>query len=188
MKQATLSPLLLAGALCASNAFAQEAAAPPAEAEKTTEAAPATDAASADAAAAPAAQAETAAPVVQATASALSPAVQTVVGAPAAGKARVVFFRPSKFAGGAVKFKVREGETELGQLASGRWFVRDMEPGEHAFTVHSEAKDVTNAELEAGQTYFFNGSISMGVMVGHPNLSPSDAAAFEAALKKMKQI
>jgi len=114
--------------------------------------------------------------------------VAAAVGAPEAGKARVVFFRPSKFAGGAVKFKVREGEAELGQLSSGRYFVKDLEPGAHVFTVHSEAKDVTNVELEAGQTYFFAGSISMGVMVGHPNLSPSDAAAFEAALKKMKQI
>ena len=210
MKQSTLSPLLLAGALFAGTAFAQDAAPPAAETEaaKAVEATPeaaaapaneATDAAAAPAAeaapatdAAPAAEAAPAADAAPAPATSISGSmsatVAAAVGAPTAGKARVVFFRPSKFTGGAVKFKVREGEAELGQLANGRWFVRDIEPGEHAFTVHSEAKDVTNVELEAGETYFFAGSISMGMMVGRPNLAPSDAAAFEAVMKKMKQI
>jgi hypothetical protein len=185
MKHAHLSPLLLAGALFAGNAFAQEAAPPAADAPQATESTPA-PAADASDAAAPAADA---APAVQASASGtLSAPVAAAVGTPEPGKALVVFFRPSKFTGGAVKFKVREGEAELGQLASGRYFVLQVEPGAHQYTVHSEAKDVTNVELEAGETYFFAGSISMGVMVGRPNLAPSDAAAFEGALKKMKKL
>ena len=202
MKSTTLSPLLLAGVLLASPAFAQEAAPPAAEASEAAEApaAEATAEATVEAtaeAAAPAADAQVEAapaaavdaPVTEATSSgAFTPAVQAAIGAPEAGKAQVVFFRPSKFTGGAIKFKVREGEAELGQLGSGRYFVRNIVPGAHAFTVHSEAKDVTTVELEAGETYFIAGSISMGVMVGRPNLAPSDATAFEAALKKMKKL
>jgi hypothetical protein len=34
--------------------------------------------------------------------------------------------------------------------------------------------------------YYVSGSLSMGVMVGRPNLTPSDAAAFEAVRAKLK--
>ena len=195
MNHARLSSLLVASALFAGHALAQEAmppAAEPAPAAETTDATEATEAAPAAAPAtdaAPAATADAAAPSVQATASGpFSAGVQAAIGAPEPGKAQVVFFRPSKFAGGAVKVQVREGETEYGKLSSGRYFVVNLEPGQHSFTVHSENKDVTTVELEAGETYFFEGSISMGVMVGHANLGPSDATKFEAALKKMKRI
>jgi hypothetical protein len=211
MKKTHLSSLLLAGALFAGQAYAQDAtpaadaaAAPAATASPAADAAPAADPAPAtDAApvAAPAADAATteapaaeaapadAAPVTQATASGpFSPAVQAAIGAPKDGKAQVVFYRASKFTGGAIKFKVREGETEYGQLSSGRFFVRNIAPGTHSFTVHTENKDVTTAELEAGETYFFEGSISMGLMVGKANLAPSNAAGFETALKKLKKI
>ena len=98
----------------------------------------------------------------------------------------VVFFRESKFAGAAVSFKVREGETELGKLSSGTYFVAKLAPGPHEFTVHSEAKDVLNLEVEAGETYYLQGSISMGFMVGRPNLAPSDEATFNSMKAKLK--
>ena len=112
--------------------------------------------------------------------------VLNIVGKPEAGKALVVFFRANKFAGSAVSFKVREGEVELGKLKSGTYILAQVEPGKHTYTVHSEAKDVTNIEVEAGETYFVSGSISMGFMVGRPNLTPSDALKFQAEMKKMK--
>lgn len=101
-------------------------------------------------------------------------------------KGSVVFFRESKFAGAAVSFKVREGETELGKLSSGNYFVAQLPPGAHEFTVHSEAKDVLHLEVEAGQTYYIQGSISMGFMVGRPNLAPSDEATFNSMKAKLK--
>lgn len=110
----------------------------------------------------------------------------SLVGTPAEGKGQVVFFRPSKFMGAAIGFIVREGQTELGKLRSGNYFVAPVEPGTHEYTVHSEAKDVLTLEVEAGETYYVQGSISMGVMAGRPNLSPSDQAAFEAIASKLK--
>lgn len=102
------------------------------------------------------------------------------------GKGRIVFFRPSKFTGAAIGFKVREGETELGKLRNGRYFVADVEPGTHEYTVHSEAKDVLTMEVEAGETYYVQGTITMGFMAGRPNLSPSDEATFEGMADKLK--
>ena len=182
--------VLLAAALSVPTAFAQEAApAPATEAGPATELAPAPEAAPADvsAAADAVAPATAAAPAASAAPNiALSEKVAAVIGAPPEGKAHVVFFRPSKFMGAAIGFKVRENEVELGKLRNGNYFVLAVEPGEHAYVVHSEAKDVTRIEAEAGETYFLSGSISMGVMAGRPNLSPADAAGFEAALPKLK--
>lgn len=125
--------------------------------------------------------AETAAP-------ADAPAAPTsgLVGAPADGMGQVVFFREKKFAGAAVKYKVREGETELGKLGSGTYFIASVAPGTHQYTVHSEAKDVLTLEVEAGETYYVLGSVTMGFMAGRPNLSPSDEAAFNGMAKDLK--
>jgi hypothetical protein len=166
MTPKTLFPALaLASLLCATPAFAQEAAAA-AQPEPSPVAAPAAE---------------------MAPTSALSEKVAAAIGAPPEGKAHVVFFRPSKFVGAAIGFKVRENEVELGKLKNGSYFVLVVEPGQHTYVVHSEAKDVTRIEAEAGETYFLAGSVTMGVMAGHPNLSPADAAAFEAVLAKLKK-
>ena len=96
------------------------------------------------------------------------------------------FLEWAKFTGAAVKYKVREGETELGKLGSGTYFVASVAPGTHQYTVHSEAKDVLTLEVEAGETYYVQGSITMGFMAGRPNLSPSDEAAFNAMADDLK--
>jgi hypothetical protein len=123
---------------------------------------------------------------------AAAPATQAPISPPASAaapggdKGTVVFFREKKFAGAAVSFKVREGEQELGKLSSGTYFMASVPTGPHAFTVHSEAKDVLNLEVEPGETYYVQGSISMGLMVGRPNLAPSSEATFNAMKEKLK--
>ncbi|MBW8823277.1 MAG: DUF2846 domain-containing protein [Xanthomonadales bacterium] len=112
-------------------------------------------------------------------------APEGLVGPAPADKAQVVFFRPSKFAGGAIGFKVREGEQELGKLRSGNYFIAQVTPGKHTYTVHSEAKDDLNMEVDAGETYYVQGTISMGFMVGHPHLAPSDKATFDGMSSKL---
>lgn len=155
---------LFALALCfGMNASAQDAAAP--EAEPAAEAAPA---------------AET------------TPAVDAAPAAEAAPAAtgRIIFFRPKKFAGGAVKFKVREGEDVLGKLGSGTFFAVDVPAGTHSYYAKSEGKDDTLVmEVEPGETYYVMGSIAMGMFAGQGNLAPSDQAAFdEANKKKLKDL
>lgn len=150
-----------------------------AEAKSETGAAPAVEAAAA----------ATASPSATATASASAkPAAANsgLIAAPPAGKGQIVFFRPAKFVGGAVGYKVREGAVELGKLRSGKYFVVAVEPGAHEYTVHSEAKDILNMEVEAGETYYVKGTITIGVLAGRPNLSPSTVAEFEAIASKLK--
>lgn len=100
---------------------------------------------------------------------------------------RIVFFRPKKFAGGAISFKVREGDAVLGKLSNGSFFIAEVPAGEHLYHARSEGKDDTLAiEVEPGETYYVSGSISMGFLAGQGNLSPSDQAAFDAANAKKK--
>ena len=108
--------------------------------------------------------------------------------APDPSKGTIVFFREKKFAGAAVRYKVREGEVELGRLGSGTYFTVQATPGTHQYTVHSEAKDVLTLEVDPGEIYYVIGSITMGALAGHPNLSPSDVATFEAMKPKMKDV
>ena len=106
---------------------------------------------------------------------------------PPEGKGQIVFFREKKFAGAGIRYKVREGETELGKLSSGSYFVVPVEPGAHQYVVHSEAKDVLNIEVEPGETYYVIGTVTMGFVAGHPNLSPSDQATFDGMFDKLKR-
>ena len=43
-------------------------------------------------------------------------------------------------------------------------------------------------DADPGETYYVQGSVGMGLMVGRPNLAPSDQAAFEAVKAKLKEV
>ena len=77
--------------------------------------------------------------------------------------------------------------THTRKLGSGSYFVVPVEPGAHQYVVHSEAKDVLNIEVEPGETYYVIGTVTMGFMAGHPNLSPSDQATFDGMFDKLKR-
>jgi len=166
----TLKPLILCLAMLApAGAFAQQATPAP---EATTEQPAAADTVQEQAAATEE--------------SASNAPANGAIGAPPEGKGQIVFFRDKKFTGAAIRYKVREGATELGKLSNGSYFVHVAEPGAHEYTVHSEAKDILNLEVEAGETYYVVGGITMGILAGRPNLSPSDQAAFDGMKAKLK--
>lgn len=165
----TITRSLLCAILLSSSALAQEPAPTGTPAEPPVDAAP---------------QAEPAAAAQEAAAAEGGQA--NGIANPPEGKGQIVFFRDKKFTGGAISYIVREGEEELGKLSNGSYFVHVAEPGAHAYTVHSEAKDVMNLEVEAGETYYVVGSVSMGILAGRPNLSPADQAAFDALSDKIK--
>jgi hypothetical protein len=98
----------------------------------------------------------------------------------------VVFFREKKFAGSAVRYKVRENGVEVCKLKSGTFCSIQVPVGKHEYVVHSEAKDVLTLEVESGETYYVIGAISMGFLAGRPNLSPSDKGKFEGMKAKLK--
>jgi hypothetical protein len=137
----------------------------------------------------PAAPAAAAAPAVApaATPTTADATANGLIAPPPPGKGQIVFFREKKFTGAAIRFKVREGDAELGKLSNGVYFVVPVDPGTHTYTVHTEAKDNLTLEVEPGETYFVKASISMGFLAGHPNLSPSDETSFVALANRLER-
>ena len=155
----------------ASLAQAQETTSPP----TTEQAAPAPSDPSASA---PAAATESAV---------VAPAAPTLpasISAPPDGKGQVVFFRPNRFVGAALSFTVRESEQDLGRLPNARYFVHVAEPGIHEYEIGRN--DTMRMEIEPGETYYAIQSTQMGIIAGRAVLSPSDQAAFEEALPRMR--
>ena len=111
--------------------------------------------------------------------------------APPPDKGQVVFYRPGG-AGGLVGCMVREGEgadeTHLSKLTGNRYFTRLVDPGVHHYWAKSEATDRLTLEVEPGETYFVKCKISMGLVVGRPNLSPSELAEFNKYSKHLKPM
>jgi hypothetical protein len=109
--------------------------------------------------------------------------------APPAGKGQIIFYRPGGM-GSMVGCMVREGEgateTHISKLTGNRYFIHYADPGVQKYWVKSEATDRLNLEIEPGETYFVKCKISMGIMVGRPNISPSDLAEFEKYKAKLK--
>lgn len=179
---------LMAFSMSGSSAFAQAAmATPPAEPAPAT-APPAAEAPPAP----PAAEPAPTPPTEAAPAPAPEPPAQPVVAfpgpnpimAPPEGKGQVVFFRQAKLTGAALSFSIREGDTGIGKLQNGSYFVHVVDPGPREFNIQSEVTDTLRLEIEPGETYFVVQSITMGIMIGRPILTPSDAQTFQN--KKMK--
>jgi hypothetical protein len=146
----------------AQDTTAQPTEAPAAEAAPVTEAAPAPEAAPA---------------VVEAPAATPSETTSAITGPPPAGKGLVVFFRPSRFTGGAITFTAREGETEIGRLGNDRYFTLAADPGIHEYNIRGG--ETIRIEVEEGETYYLQLNIAMGMMSGRGVLAPSDKATFE---------
>jgi hypothetical protein len=104
---------------------------------------------------------------------------------PPAGMGQVVFYRPSGM-GALVSCRVNEGDKVVNKLPPGKFFVQQTTPGVHEYSVHSEAKDVVRVNVEDGETTYVRCNISMGFMVGRPNLSTQDRADFDKRGKKLK--
>lgn len=109
-----------------------------------------------------------------------------VIPAPPEGKGQVVFYRTGGFVGAAIACNVRENDVLVGKLSGGKYFVHVAEPGKHAFTAKSEAKDTLNMEVESDETYYVRCKIGAGFMAGRPNLSPVQKADFDKKSAKLK--
>jgi hypothetical protein len=110
------------------------------------------------------------------------------ISAPAKGQGQVVFFRQKSLLGAGQWFNVREDGKALGKLTNGAWFVQSEPPGQHTFTAKTEPefKDRLTLKVDAGETYFVEGMLSHGVVIGVADLTPSDRAAFNDAAKELK--
>jgi hypothetical protein len=106
--------------------------------------------------------------------------------APPTGKGQVVFYRKPLFSLVPFNWIVRDGKTEVCLMEAGTYCVANVEPGTHTYEVHSEAKNDLTLEIDAGETYYVIGGISMGIIVNHPTISPAQKAQFDALSARLK--
>ena len=111
----------------------------------------------------------------------------TPVPPPPPGMGQVVFFRQKSLADAAFWFNVREHGQALGKLTNGAWFAVPLAPGEHSFTAVSEPefKDTLTLKVDPGETYYVEGLMTHGVVIGVADLTPSDKARFDALSGQM---
>jgi len=107
---------------------------------------------------------------------------------PPPGKGEVVFFRPNEYVGWAVWFNNRENGKALGKLTNGVYFVTVADPGPHTYTAATENKDMLKLEVDPGEIYYVEGTVTMGVFVGEADISPSDQDEFVKAAHKLKEV
>jgi hypothetical protein len=105
---------------------------------------------------------------------------------PPAGKGQVVFYRKPLFSLVPFNWIAREGTTEICEMVAGTYCVATVDPGTHTYEVHSEVKNDLTLEVDAGETYYVIGGISMGLIVNHPNISPTQKEDFDAISAKLK--
>lgn len=104
------------------------------------------------------------------------------------GKGRIIFWRSGTYVGSGMGCGVNIGTERISALGAGKYFVLDLAPGAYEFNAKSEAKDVLNTEVEAGETSVVKCTIRMGVMVGRPNLSPSSAEEYAEKRDGLKYV
>jgi hypothetical protein len=107
---------------------------------------------------------------------------------PPAGEGQVVFFRAKSVLGAGQWFNVREDGKALGKLANGAYFAQITAPGIHKYTAATEPelKDRLKLEIAPRETYFVEGTLTKGVVIGTADLTPSDRAAFDKVSKDLK--
>lgn len=107
---------------------------------------------------------------------------------PPQGEGQIIFWRSGTMVGGAMGCGVNIGKDRISALGAGHYFVLNTAPGAYEFNAKSEAKDVLNLEVDAGETYVVKCSIRMGFMAGRPNLAPSTIEEFNAKKKDLKYV
>lgn len=116
-----------------------------------------------------------------------APAVAVELPKPAAGKGMVVFYRPSSM-GFAIKCTVRENGAMVSRVGAKRYHAIEVEPGLHNFTAKTEKTDTVAVQVEPDEVSYVKCGISMGVMVGRPNLSPGTDVEFKDVAAKLKPM
>ena len=110
------------------------------------------------------------------------------IGPPPPGEGQVVFFRRKSITGLGQWFNVRENGHPLGKLSNGAYFVQVTDPGIHTYTAKTEpeVKDHLTLEVDPGESYFVEGTLTKGVVLGEADLTPSSREAFAHAFAGLK--
>ena len=105
-------------------------------------------------------------------------------------KGLVIFYRISKMKGKAIRFEISDSaKGSIGNLSNGTIIQKDLEPGEHTFTVRSpsfDGQDSITLNVEAGNIFYVKGEILWGWPAGRSKFSLMQSAEAQADLAKIK--
>lgn len=93
----------------------------------------------------------------------MKPSEAKEIGPPPAGKARIVFIRPSGYAAAAVPTILDRNANFVGDLVARSKFAVDVDPGAHVFILWSESTRALKANVAAGKTYYVEAAVGMGM-------------------------
>jgi len=88
-----------------------------------------------------------------------------------ADKGLVYIYRVPTFQGSAISYDIKVDENAITTLQNGGYFPYQTNPGEIEFSASTEATSAVTLDVEASQTYYIKGSLSVGFMMGRPHLS-----------------
>lgn len=74
----------------------------------------------------------------------------------------------------------------MGQLLSGTYLYKYLEPGQHSFGSQAISQDSTTLTVEVGNVYYVNGEVKMGVYAGRPRIKQMTEDKANADLSKLK--
>lgn len=86
---------------------------------------------------------------------------------------RIFFYRPSAI-GAAIQPNILVNGSVVGEMVPLGFFYVDRSPGNYVLSASTEAEATLQLMLQANQTQYVKGSISIGILVGRPNLTLVD--------------
>ena len=105
---------------------------------------------------------------------------------PPPGRALIVFYRTWAYPAAANNYAVRDGQTTLGMLSPGTYFVAIVEPGLHTYSMRAERRNDMQIEVEAGEIYYVRFELDTGWFLYQPTLAPSEQRLFDEASAKLR--
>lgn len=89
---------------------------------------------------------------------------------------RIYVYRPSAF-GAAIRPNIRFNGTVVGEMVSRGFFFVDRVPGSYLVSAKTETEANVQVTLQANQTQYVKGSITLGIFVGRPQLELVDGTS-----------
>jgi hypothetical protein len=83
---------------------------------------------------------------------------------------RIFFYRPSAI-GAAIQPNILVNGSVVGEMVPLGFFYLDRSPGNYVVSASTESEATLQLMLQANQTQYIKGSISLGILVGRPNLT-----------------
>jgi len=100
----------------------------------------------------------------------------------------IYFYRESAFTGGGISYFIFEDATKIGLLKSGTYFTYKATPGKHTYLAETEARSAVTLDVQAGQTYYIEGGINIGMWAGRPQLTEVTKPVADKLLPGLKYI